>query len=87
MVAPVRCPFDRSLGTMPAARKFLQTAADSNSEDVVPAGVDASAWERRMGRQKERRQGTDDLWSRLDDLLVLGSGEFPHVATGPFPHL
>ena len=67
---------------MPAARKF-QTRADSNSEDGVPAGVDGAAWERRMGRQKERRQGTDDLWSRLDELLVLDAGEFPHAATEP----
>ena len=37
---------------------------------------DAMAWEKRMGQQKERRKDTDDLWSRLDD-LVTNESDFP----------
>ncbi|KAJ1490818.1 hypothetical protein T484DRAFT_3285493 [Baffinella frigidus] len=38
--------------------------------------ADDAAWQKRMWRQRQRRQGTDGLWSRLDD-LVPDASEFP----------
>ena len=37
---------------------------------------DAMAWKKRMGQQQERRKDTEDLWSRLDD-LVTNASDFP----------
>ena len=47
-----------------------------------PDELNSTAWERRVGRHRERRLEEDDLWSRLDDLLVHDAGEFPQAANG-----
>ena len=49
------------------------------------AGLNSTAWERRVGRHRERRQEEDGLWSRLDELLVLDASEFPANGTLPQP--
>jgi hypothetical protein len=52
---------------------------------ALPDESNSTAWERRVGRHRERRQEEDDLLSRLDDLLVHATGEFPQAANGSLP--
>jgi len=52
---------------------MLKIPAGRRENGVLGDG-DAADWKRRIGRQRERRQGAADLWSRLDDLLVLDAG-------------
>ena len=50
----------------------MPVPAKGTSDNAWMDGADTAAqssWQRRMGRQRERRQKTEKLWGRLDDLV------------------
>ena len=76
-------PFFLAIPRIPPREDPAMPSSGRSSKGALPAEFDSTAWERRVGRHRERRQEEDDLWSRLDDLLVVDASEFPRQRTEP----